>query len=386
MVRGIVFMLSVQNIVQPNAFQPVDTRRVYEPIKARIQNEPGTKGTKFPFSTPASSLEGQLVNADDFEIRIETFDIFFKFKIDDIQWSLDKNEIVFKLNHANHLFVEVKLNGSWGTDPEQTFHLEDFSLNLEKELDTPLSVFVASSFRAMLALSNKVHIRIPSLQYDIWSSFELPIAAIQKLLEMRQIAERLMVIETVFNTRLFLPPNDIKAADVEAIAFSYHALVEREFDWRAKDITFFPTASEEYQYFVPEKDEVFKLRFPTQNQEKTIFGKAINLGQFYIEIRRARIANYEKAQKEMLSLNQKPVEMVIHPEDAKIRYVAINTPQFDWRRWPVEVQMLIVLKSKLTDILLERYFKAVSSTLEGLSEAEIAEVTKRPKGIVPRTI
>lgn len=319
----------------------------------------------------------------DFSISFDSFQLSFGFEVVDLRWALDSSEIVLVLNHAGLILVSATLIGYWSKNEVPTFHLNEVSLNLVEKPNQPLSVFVASTLWAILGLGLPVGIDIPLLEYHLSTSFEIPVGQVQTLLEERHLAERLLVISSVSGAMFLIPTGYIDAADVESIAFCYHAIVDREFDWRANTLTLFIPPRSEYSSMLPDTDRKFDLKYPSTHERRTIFGQALNLGQFWVEAKAARVVNYESVMRQMQLQRAEPVEVVIEPDDAKLRFKAIDTPRFNASRFPEELNTLRGVSEKIQDILLTKYFRLFSATVDGLNSDQIEAITRRPSRIDP---
>ena len=148
----------------------------------------------------------------------------------------------------------------------------------KEKVNNPTSVFVFNTFLAILYLSNRVKVEIPVVDYYFGVSVPSPLNTISEILQNRQLAYRLMVIETALNIPLPFPDGDIKGEDVENIAFCYHAIVNREFDWLSIPRSIPWEASQENLSYLPETSEPTPINFGSEFVVKTIFGVKVPLG------------------------------------------------------------------------------------------------------------
>lgn len=308
----------------------------------------------------------------------DNFTNIFRCEITDIIWDEFSEQIILKLEYADIFFVHLTLKGYWELDEEQKFQLMKADWNFEEKENNPASTFVLNTFIAILCLSNKVKVEIPTIDYHFVVSVPSPLNKISEILQNRQLAYRLMVIEKAFQTSLPFPGRFIAGEEVENIAFCYQAIVDREFDWICNDLTFFPVSTAEYLNLLPPTNQIFPLTFPTPDVEKFIFGRLLNLGQLFIEIIHTVVVNYEEARKNLLALTGKPVEVVVKSINGKIHYKAIDVPTLPENAFIREIQNLIDLEKKLDSVYFDKYLDSFSNAFEDLTQEQIQAVTKRP--------
>lgn len=307
------------------------------------------------------------------------FENIFRLEITDIVWDEFSDEIIFKLEYPDIFFVYLKLNGYWELEKEQRFQLTDVDWSFQEKTNNPRSAFVLNTFIASLCLSEKVKVEIPTINYHFGVSVPTSLKNISDILQNRQLAFRLMVIEKAFRVSLPFPQKFISGEEVENIAFCYHAIVDRKFDWARSSLTFFPANEEENLKYLPSKNNSYHLTFPTINEIKVIFNHQLSLGQFLIDIEEAVIENYEEVKKAFSRLDGHPVKVVVKSLNGKVTYTALNAPKLSKKAWKPNLQMLIDLNEKFNFLFLEKYFKLAASTLEGLSEEQKESITERPK-------
>ncbi len=326
----------------------------------------------------AKEISNQKQLSSRFEVVFPDFDSSFDFEIIKIFQNLESNNIIFYLKLSKSLIIKAILSGYWTQQKDPEFYLQKFDIELEKKDETPVTVFLVSTFWAMLSLGEKVVFSIPNSDFNFTNSFDLPLDEIGILLQERQIAYRLMVIEKALKTSLPFPDGGIDSRDIENITFCCNAIVEREFDWLCKRLTFFPLSTTEYSDLLPPTNSPFLLTFPTGNEKKAIFGRSINLGQLLIEIDQAVVANYEEAKQKFLLLNGEPVEIVVKSMNGKMRFKTINVPTLSKNAFSREIQKLIDLEEKLDSMYFEKYLNSFSNAFEGLTDEQIQAITERP--------
>jgi hypothetical protein len=313
------------------------------------------------------------------DISSSDFDNIFRFEIVEIVGDEFSERIVFKLSYSDTFIVSLELNGYWELDKEPKFQLDNVDWIFEEIRSNPTSAFFLQTFKSILCLSDKIKVEIPKIKYYFECSLPLPLNGISEILQTRQLAYRLMVIEKALNISLPFPKRFITGEEVGNIAFCYHAIIEREFDWAINELTFFPVATKKYIDLLPSTNKTFPLSFPTNNKITIIFGQTINVGQFMVEIPQAIVENYEEARENLNKLNGEAVKVVVKSANGLITNKAITTPKLPKNAFSKEVHKLIDLDSKLDEKALNRYFKLASDTLEGLDEDQIKAITARPK-------
>lgn len=309
-----------------------------------------------------------------FEIEFFDFDYKFAFDIVEIEGDLSSGEIVLYLKFSGNI-IQITLSGEWCDN--EGLHINDYGFGIEKSGKTPIDVFLINTLWAMLNLSAKVKINIPDFKQEATMSFDMNVNEISEFLQTGQIAYRLMVIEKTFKIKLPFP-KFVDGKEVENIAFCYHAVVEREFDWLCNNLTFFPLSTNEYADLLPPTNSSFPLTFPTQDENRYIFGHLLNLKQLIVEVAQAIVVNYEEARQKMLALSGESVEVIIKSVTGKMRYKTINTPTLPKNAFSREIQKLIDLEEQLDSVCFEKYLDSFSNAFEDLTDEQVQAVTERP--------
>lgn len=335
-------------------------------------------------SSPKAIFKHSLKQISDTEVLIcnisaSDFDNIFRFEIIDIIGNEFSDQIVFRLNYSDAFIITLELNGYWELDNEPKFQLTHIDWTFEEVGEKPVNAFLLKTFKAFLCLSNNVKVEIPKIKYFFKCTLPLTLNKISEILQNRQLAYRLMVIEKTFKVPLTFPKRFIEGHEVADIAFCYHSIIEREFEWPCNELTFFPTSTEKFIDLLPPTNTAFPLKFPTQNEIKEIFGKRLNLGQFWIEIPKAIVENYEEASEKLKKLNGEKVKVIIKSETGLMKYTTIDLPELSDKAFGKNLKQYFNLDEKFNSLFLDRYFNLASSTLEGLSEKQKKAITKRPE-------
>jgi len=321
------------------------------------------------------SIEKQKT-APSFEIEFSEFDFNFKLEIIEIQNDFSSNEITLFLKF-NRNIIKAVLNGYWKEN--EGFYLQGLSLGIERQGETPTSGFLLKTLWAMFGLSSKFKIKIPDFKYEFTTSFDVPLDGASDGLSHRQIAYRLMVIEKTLRVKLPFPKGFINGEDIESIAFCYHAIVNREFEWFAilRNIPW--TANRESLAWLPNTSEPESVTFRPEFVSKTIFGFDLPLGIMTGKIEKAVIDNYEEVKNNLSKLDGEIVNVEQRSVNGKIKMISLDVPSLPQNAWSKEIQKLVDLESKLDEMLLDKYFNLASSTLDGLTQEQKEAITERPK-------
>lgn len=312
-------------------------------------------------------------------ISFSDFNVSFRFEIVDIIGDEFSSQIVFKLESEDNFFVYLKMNGHWELNEEYEFQPDNIDWNFEEKENNPTSAFILETLKTILCLSEKIKVEIPNINYHFETSIPLPLNNISEIMQTRQIAYRLMVIEKAFQVSLPFPREFIAGEELENIAFCYHAIVDRKFEWAVESFTLFPPAIEENLKYLPSENTSYHLTFPTLNEIRFIFNQELFFGNFLIYIEKTMLENYEEVKEKFDKLDGQPVGMTVKSLNGKIKYISLNAPKLPKNAWNKKTRKLIDLDEKFNTEFLEKYFNLAASTLKGLSEEQKKSITERPK-------
>lgn len=262
-------------------------------------------------------------------------------------------------------------------DQGARFEWREFSLNHHISDHRPRAHFVASTLMATFALAGGFHLRIPELKIDQTLNIAVPLPEISKLLQSRQMAYRFMVIEQATGTE-FLLPISVPPADKSALAFIYHAIVDRSFVWHSGKLV----------SSIPARKESLALPFLNQpscvsNEEdsfsRTLLDQSISLGPATITIGDAVVEHLDAVRRELESDDGHQVRVEIHSLSGREKYDFLEAPRLPKLPWDSKIKGLIDLESGLDSALFMSYNALAAASLNGLSEEEKAEITARPE-------
>lgn len=367
-------MLTAQST--PNNFQPMDFN---------FQNNFFLQSNDLITEISTSNIETLLSDVHTKEEWFDvlfysaTFDCDFKFEIIDIIPDRSANQIEFVLGIEDVIVIRLIVLGSWHTDDKIGFLTEQINLKLEHKFETPLSVFVVSNLWAVIALSSKFTIKIPEIGFDVSAGFTLSLKEIQTLLQERQIAQRLMVIESTSKTQLPFPNGYISGNDIENIAFSYHAFTSKRFKWFSPPTVIPWKANQESLSWLPENKDPKDMTFYPEPLSKKIFGQEVYIGVMTARVKDSVIDNYDDAKEKLSRLNNEIVEVKFRAVSGSSEMICVKVPRFNLDSWGEELKKLYKLEDKLDQEFANKYFKLASSTLEYLTTEQKELILERPK-------
>ena len=309
-----------------------------------------------------------------FEIEFFDFGCKFSFEIVEIEGELPTNEMVLYLRFDKN-FIRVILSGDWRDN--EGLYVNNFDFGVEKQGETPTSAFLLKTLWVMLGLSAKVRIKIPVLSQEATMSFDTNLNKISELLQTKQIAYRLMAIEKTF--RIKLPfPQFIDGKDVENIAYCYHSIVDRKFEWHCQPAKTPWIASHTYLSLLPKRKIPFPIQYGNESIEKEIFGYRIDLGLQHGKIEEAILDNFDEVKTKLSKLDGSEVLAQIRSKNGLILIESVTTPTLSNKAFSRELQKLIDLDSKFDSMFFDKYLNSLSNAFEGLTSEQIQAVTERP--------
>jgi hypothetical protein len=327
---------------------------------------------EIPFPFPSSDVETNV------KILIPDFQFEFSSPIVDVAVVKEQNSFEVKTKLVDGAFLIFNLSGEFDKC-EDRFQIRQIRISHELTDNQALSEFVALTYRAMLSLASEVSIKLPEFELDLITSFDFPLKEISYILQSRQTAYRVMVIENALGIKLPIPPEYISGEDVEWIAYAYYSIVERSFDWIHVPTLYPMPAIQDVLSWFPKSKDVLPFEFVPNQVIKQIFGNDINLGHQKTIIENAVIENYEEAKQELEKLDGHIVNVCIRSLSGLIKVESIDTPRLPENPWELRIQQLIDLDSQLDAEMVRRYCELAASTLDGLSDEMKIAVTTYPE-------
>lgn len=316
-------------------------------------------------------------------VSISDFDLTFASSVVDLQTAQDYSEVVIKSFIDPGVSARLTLRNEPATDVHEPLQIKEVSLNFDVDGHRARARFFADSLYASLGLAGKVNISIPQLYLDVGAHFEMPLSEISDLLQRRQIYFGLIVIERATGMK-FEIPQFIPGEDIDAISFTYHAIVARDFRWLNNEITLFMPATEETLSWIknlPTTEPggfVYRVMFGPAPRSRTIFGQTVELGDETIFLDDAVIRNRDDVLRKLERNDGQTVPVTFRPISRKGRYVFPKAPRLPNAPWDERLAGCINIENILDSRLAARYNELAASTLTGLTPEEIEAITERP--------
>jgi hypothetical protein len=305
----------------------------------------------------------------------------------DFKFSTDLCEITSPLVDSNTIFARSIFDRSVKTDLLLTgelvdggtiFQIKETSLQFTPTRELARADFVASTLNASFALAREVRLQIPQIALDLNLKFELPLLETAQLLQTRQTAYRLMVIERATGLEFRLPQR-FSGEEIETISFVYHAIVDRSF------LHIF-TAGLRIDGSANEQGAASlaallsrPMKFGPERVSKILLGKSIELGNATATIEDPYVEDSDRIEEALRSGDGHEVGFEIRSLTNQARYELPKAPRLPKTPWDPNIRALINLESQLDARLIERYNALAAATLDGLTEEEKAVLIARPE-------
>ncbi|MFL6211293.1 MAG: hypothetical protein ACJ74W_20760 [Pyrinomonadaceae bacterium] len=310
-------------------------------------------------------------------IDIPAFQLQLAIPITAVESDMKSGHVAFRSVIENDAILILTGTGKL-SEKEDSFKIEYVNLHMDRLTKTARADFIVSTIRAALILGDAIHVRIPSIQFDITLRFDEPLLDISQMLRRRQINYRLMVIEKAIGTKFQVPP-DISGEQVGNIALIYYAITERSFEWPISEIGYGLQATKDILKRLQFLNQLSSIKIGPHLITETLFSQPIFLGYGYITVEDKIIENFDEVQKELAREDGRLVNLVIRSSSGHGRYDLPDAPRLPDEAWDKKIQRLIELEDSLDMALVARYHALAASTLEGLTEEEKAAITARPE-------
>lgn len=257
--------------------------------------------------------------------------------------------------------------------------IEQIIIRYELIKNQALQQFVNLTFEAILSLANKISLETLETTVSLSIPFNTHLKEITNVLQKRQIAYRVMVIEKALGLEIELPSN-ISGEEVAMIAYLYNSIVNKFFVWSCKFLTHTVYANQESLSWLQPDRKLPPVRFPSSEVKEELFGHKINLGRRFILIKESIIENYDDVKRELSHLDGRLVDIIIRPLDGRVEVFTLDdTPRLPENAWEEQIQTFIDLSPQLSKLLANRYHALAAATLDGLTEEMKIAVTTRPE-------
>jgi hypothetical protein len=263
-------------------------------------------------------------------------------------------------------------------DPDnREFRVQEVKLRIEVTTDRPRAHFIASTIQALLWMESPMRLHIAELQFDEQLNFTAPLEKIGRYIHRRYYAYRLMVIEQVFKETFSMPPH-LYEADARNISYVYQAITEHSV-LRPFRQNSFPFRADEQTSAMVEASQPFPYRLMAEQRYHDLLGKTLHVGQVIMTIERAVIVNIEDVRHELKRLDGHEFKVVIRSLDGAARHEFPDVPSLGESPWDEPIAELIKLEGLLDDRFFQAANQLAASTLDDLTEEEIAAISERPQ-------
>jgi hypothetical protein len=320
---------------------------------------------------PETSLEVRLV------LTMPDFQSGFSIPLTEITPVINSDTIIAEAHIDHNVRLLLTLTGLLDKSGVE-FQIRQASIKIAPLEETAFAEFVATTLNALLTLTEEVHLDMPEVGLNLHLRFGLPLLEISKMLQARQTAYRLMVIEQATGNQLLLPSR-FSVDEMERIIFTYQAIVERSFDWQFGTQVLFVSANREGLDEIMRIQQSASWTFTVDRETVLTLDKPIFLGNAKVTVNDAFIENFNEVITEIETFDNHPVRVVIGSTSNRARFDLPDAPHLTDISWDSKIQRLIDLESQLDAHLVSRYHALAAATLEGLTEEEKATITRRPE-------
>jgi len=326
----------------------------------------------FPPPQPVSEVSLQIV-VPDFHLRLG-FPLKY-LDLVDLTLDIQSGKVIFTTAVEEDVSLVFTLTGEL-IEGGAKFRSQEASLNIELAAERAQANFVASTLWAMFGLAGQVRVQMPEVELDL--NFALPLLEISQMLQRRQAAYRLMVIERATDRQFFLPEH-FSGEDLSAITETYRAIVDRSYIGHDHIIPLSVAANQDGLAWLAEHDQPTRYQFGPEPVDKILFGQSIPLGHGMAVIEDGIILEIDRVRAELARGDGHLVEVPMRSLSGQVRYEFPEAPHLPDTPWPERIQALIDLESQLDTRHAEAYHALAAATLAGLTEEEKKEITARPK-------
>jgi hypothetical protein len=235
--------------------------------------------------------------------------------------------------------------------------------------------FVASSLTAGLALGGRVGLRIVGEQIG-FRGFELPLAQIAGHIRTRETARRLMIIGKATGTEFRFPAH-LSGKEIQEIAFTHHAVVDREFIWPMSQHGLPLRADYETLQKLDSTTGPHQIGIPRQ-LVFDLLGHQIRLGAAMVIMQEAVIEDLSEVRQRIALLDGEVVNALVRSLVGRAIIRCPAAPSLPRQPWTRVEEALMALEPELCARLADRYNSLAAETLSGLSDSEKQRLT-RPK-------
>jgi hypothetical protein len=314
----------------------------------------------------------------DEDLRIQLLDLGLCLtpQLDQFDFLPDDGIVTFVANVEGAAEISATLRGELVADGAE-FNTREVSLRIVPLGHLARADFLASSLTASLALGGRMGIRIVGDEIK-FREFELPLAQITSHLRMRETARRLMIIGKATGTE-FNFPERLSGAEIQEIAFTHHAVVDREFVW---------PMSKHGLPIIADRENLQKLDATTGPQQIGIprhvvfdlLGHQIRLGAAMIILQEAVIEDFPQVRQLIALLDGALVSASVRSLVGRAIIQCPEAPSLPSQPWTRVEEVFMALDPELCRRLADRYNSLAAETLSGLADSDKQQLTHpKPK-------
>lgn len=322
----------------------------------------------------------QEVLTESLVISIAELNIDFSATVSDISKQVLANSLVeYSIKTSLYENASVIVNLVGDLEESGLLKLQEVGINAVCTNGNAEADFVVCTFLAAVLLADNASLRLPD-GVELSLSFQLSPLEISRVLQHRQLAYRIMVVERSTGYKFNLPP-EISAKEIESLAYIYHAIIQRSFDFPHSSLSFHAISAtrENLEMFLRiSRRSSFTL--PPPFRSKTFLGRDISLGDDVTSIiENPVIEDFDRVKEELARNDNHPVEIVIRSLISQAISYTPSAPKLPAATWNPLFQKLINLEADLDSRLTKRYHELAAGTLSGLSEEERRIAIARPE-------
>ncbi len=323
----------------------------------------GTLNLPFPDASPSASVE----------FDFPEFDYSFTAPLIDLTFTPDSRQVVARAAIDESVTMVWRLSGEPAPEGGKML-LKDAAFDLEMEAGRPRAEFVADTVKALLWLTGPTRLRIPGVRFDGELNFEAPLKEASDLLGHRHAAYRLMLIGLAFNQEIPVPA-ELSDWDMQDISFALQAIVDRSFTWGFMRKRLPVRDEGEVRKMLESGEHPFHFQLELDDFCLKLPGRQLSAGRTTINIEEARILNASEVKRQLESSNGRglPAFMLTVTGIAECSFH--DAPRLPEMEWDERLAEFIDLKAPFDERICQAYNRLAASTLEGLTEEQIAAVT-----------
>jgi len=323
----------------------------------------GTLNLPFPDASPSATVE----------FDFPEFDYSFNAPLIDLTFTPDSRQVVVRVAIDESVTMVWRLSGEPAPEGGKML-LKDAAFEFEMESRRPRAEFVADTVKALLYLAGPIRLRIPGVRFDGELNFEAPLKEASDLLAHRHAAYRLMLIGCAFNQEIPVPA-ELSDWDMQDISFALHAIIDRSFTWgfMRKQL---PVRDEgEVRKMLESGENPFYLHLELDDFCLKLPGRSLSAGRTTIKIEEARILNAGEIKRQLESPNGRGLQAFMPALSGVAECQFHDAPRLPEMEWDERIAEFIDLKAPFDERICDAYNRLAASTLAGLTEEQIAEIT-----------